>query len=147
MARFSAGGRSTIAATSTLPCFSLYATAGVRARVVEVGVFNTTSTAAVVALQRFSTAGTQGTAITVVPEFDVEQAATATPKNGHTVGPTITAGVARQASLGAAVGSGVIWTWPETGPMEIAAATGNGVGITCPTGTGQIVDFYIVWLE
>lgn len=147
MARFSAGGRSTIAATSALPCFSLYATAGVRARVVEVGVFNTTTTACVVALQRFTTTGTQGSAISVIPEFDVEQAATATPKNGHTVGPTITSGVARQASLGAAIGSGVIWTWPDAGPLEIAAATTNGVGVTCPTGTGQVVDFYIVWLE
>lgn len=147
MARFSAGGRSTIAATNALPCASLYATAGVRPRVVEVGVFNTTSTACVVALQRLSTTGTQGTAISVLQEFDVEQAATATPKNGHTVGPTITSGVMRQASLGAAIGSGVIWTWPDTGPLEIAAATTNGVGITCPTGTGQVLDFYFVWLE
>lgn len=147
MARFSAGGRSTIAATSSLPLASLYATAAVRPRIVEVGIFNTTSTAFVAALQRLSTTGTQGTAISVIPVFDVEQSATATPKNGHTVGPTITSGVIKQASLGAAVGAGVIWTWPDSSPLEIAAATTNGVGITCPTGTGQIVDFYIDWLE
>lgn len=147
MARYSAGGRSTIAASSTLPCASLYATAGVRPGIVEVGIFNTTSTALVVALQRLSTTGTQGTAISVLPDDQVEQSAVATPKNGHTVGPTITSGVLRQASLGAAVGSGVIWTWPDNAPLRIAAATTNGVGITCPTGTGQVVDFYIAWLE
>jgi hypothetical protein len=114
---------------------------------VEIGVFNTTATACVVALQSFTTTGTQGSAISVLPSFDLEQAATATPKNGHTVGPTITSGVHRQASLGAAIGSGVIWTWPDNGPLEIAAATTNGAGITCPTGTGQVLDFYICWLE
>ncbi len=147
MPRFSAGGRSTIAPSATLPCASLYATAAVRPSIVEIAVFNTTATALAVALQRLSTAGTQGTAISIVAEDAPEQTAVATPKNGHTVGPTITAGVLRQASLGAAIGSGVIWTWPDNHPLEIAAATTNGVGITCPTGTGQVLDFYFTWIE
>jgi hypothetical protein len=125
----------------------LYATAAVRPGIVEIGLFNTTATALAVAVQRLTTTGTQGTAISVIPDDQVEQAAVSTPKNGHTVAPTITAGVLRQASLGAAIGSGVIWTWPDNAPLRIAAATTNGVGITIPTGTGQILDFYIAWIE
>lgn len=147
MARFSAGGRATIAGSSTLPLASLYATAGVRPGIVEIGVFNTTATALAVALQRLTTTGTQGTAIAVIPEDNVELTAISTPKNGHTVGPTITTGVIRQASLGAAIGAGVIWTWPDNAPLRIAAATTNGVGITVPTGTGQVLDFSITWVE
>jgi hypothetical protein len=147
MPRFSAGGRATIAGTNLLPLASLYATAAVRPQIVEIGLFNTTSTAVAVALQRLTTTGTQGTAISVIPEDQPEQTAVATPKNGHTVGPTITSGVLRQASLGAAVGSGVIWTWPDNHALAIAAATTNGIGITIPTGTGQVLDFSITWIE
>lgn len=146
MARFAASGRATIAGTSALPLVSLYATAGVRPGIVEIGIWNTTSSSATFAVVRLSTTGTQGTAITVGAEDQVEQAAIATPKNGHTVGPTIGAEVKR-ATLGAAVGSGVIWTWPDTAPLRIAAATTNGVGIIVPTGTGQVLDFSISWLE
>lgn len=147
MARFSAGGRATIAGSSTLPLASLYATAAMAPRIVEIGVFNTTATALAVALQRLTTTGTQGSAIAALPEDQPDQAAVATAKNGHTVGPTITTGVLRQASLGAAIGAGVIWTWPDTAPLRIAAATTNGIGITIPTGTGQVLDFSITWLE
>jgi hypothetical protein len=29
----------------------------------------------------------------------------------------------------------------------ISAGTANGVGIICPTGTGQILDYYFDWDE
>jgi hypothetical protein len=64
MARFSASWRTTGAGSTTLPIASLYATAAVRPRVVEVGIFNTTSTAASFKLVRLTTAGTQGSTIT-----------------------------------------------------------------------------------
>jgi hypothetical protein len=131
-----------------LPACSLYATAAVSPQIVEIGLFNTTATACSVAVIRLSTTGTQGAAISTLPEDHTEQTAVSTPKQSHTsTGPTITAGLIRQASLGAAIGSGVIWTWPDNHLLSIAAATTNGVGITCPSGTGQILDFYIVWLE
>jgi hypothetical protein len=148
MPRFAASGRTTNAPTALLPGCSLYATAGVAPQIVEIGMWNTTATACEVGLVRISTAGTQGAAISVLPEDHTEQTAIATPKQSHTsTGPTITAGLLRQASLGAAIGSGVIWTWPENYPLAIAAATTNGIGITCPTGTGQILSFYICWIE
>jgi len=143
MARFTCSGRATIAGSSTLPLVSLYATAGVRPKVVEVGVFNTTSTALVVALVRLTTAGTQGAGLTEVGEDDPAQTAIATGFAGHTGGPTI-GGELRRASLGAAVGSGVIWTFSG---LAIPSTTGDGIGVYVPTGTGQVCDYSITWDE
>lgn len=146
MARFTISGRSTVAgATALRPLASLYATSGVRPRVVEVGVFNTTSTAVAVAVSRLSGTGTQGAGLTEVAITDPSRTAVATGFAGHTADVT-TATPVRQASLGAAIGSGVIFTFAGPG-LEIDSATTNGVGITVPTGTGQIVDYYIDFEE
>jgi hypothetical protein len=143
MARFSVSGRTTIVGTNLLPNVSLYGTTGVRARLVEVGLFNTSSTACLVALVRLTTLGTQGANLTEVPEDQPEMTALATGYAGHTVGPTI-GGEVRRASLGAAIGSGVIWTFSG---LEIPALTTAGVGVIVPTGTGQTLDYSIAWEE
>lgn len=124
---------------------SLYGTTGVRARVVEVGVFNTTTTACAVGLARASATGTQGTGLTEVSETDDSHTIIATAFNTHTADATVGACL-RQASLGAAIGSGVIWTFGEGG-IEITNATTAGLVIVCPTGTGQHLDFWITWDE
>lgn len=145
MARFSVSSRATIAGTAALPLASLYAAAAVRPRVLEVGVFNTTSTALVVAVNRLTTTGTQGAALTRVAEDSPDQAALAGAFAGHTAGPAV-GGEVRRATLGAAIGSGVIWTFSADG-LEIPVGTANGVGLLIPSGTGQILDFYISWAE
>ncbi len=146
MAKFSAAWRTTGAGSTTLPIASLYATAGVRPRVVEVGCFNTTSTPVSIAIRRLSTTGTQGSTVTAVNQDDETQTAIAVPKDTHTVGPTIAAGALRIATLGGAVGAGVIWTFQEPG-LIIAAATTNAICLVPFTGTGQICDVSITWVE
>jgi hypothetical protein len=149
MARFSAAYRTTGAATNLLPMASIYATAAVRPKIVEVGVFNSTATALQVALVRLTTAGTS-TAVVGVYEDDDSQAAVATPRNTHSsTGPTIGTVSLRIATLGAAIGSGVIWTFGggKTSGLLIPAATGNGIGLYTPTGTGQICDVSWTWDE
>jgi hypothetical protein len=47
--------------------------------------------------------------------------------------------------LAATVGAGVIWTF--TPGLEIAAATTNALGLLIPTGTGQVLDYYVSWIE
>lgn len=143
MARFAVSGRATIAGTSALPLVSLYATASVRPVVVEVGIWNTTATEVCVSLNRLTSAGTQGTGLTEVAEDSPDHTAVATGFAGHTAGPTI-GGELRRATLGAAKGSGVIWTFNG---LEIPAGTGNGIGLIIPTGTGQILDYSIAWIE
>jgi hypothetical protein len=123
----------------------VYATAAVRPRIREIGVFNTTSTAAAVGVARASATGTQGAALTEVCETDPTRTVVATGFNTHTADATVGACV-RQGTLGAAVGAGVIWTFGEDG-LVVDDGTANGVVIVCPTGTGQHLDFYVVWDE
>lgn len=151
MARFSAAFRSTGAGSATLPLGSIWATTGVRPRLVEVGVFNTTATACAVALCRFSgaSAGTKGATVVALYENDNSQAAVVTVANTHTVTPTTISIALRQASLGAAIGSGVIWTFGggKTDGLVVPNTATDGIGIIIPTGTGQICDLSFTWDE
>lgn len=146
MARFTTSGRATIAGTSALPLLSLYATANVRPRLVEMELWNTTNVALVVAVVRLTTTGTQGAGLSENSDDAPEHTAVATAFAGHTVGPTIGAELKR-GILGAVVGAGVIWTWPDSNTGEIPAATTNGIGVIVPTGTGQICDYNFSWIE
>jgi hypothetical protein len=149
MARFSGAWKTAGAGSTTLPMASLYAVAGATPRLVEVGVFNTTATAFDVALRRATTVGGTHTAREEIYENDSAQTALATLFDTDTgTAPTLTAGALRVASLGAAVGSGIIWTFGggSSSGLLIPAGTGNGivlVGLTTP----QICDVYFVWDE
>ena len=111
----------------------------------EVGIFNTTAVAVAAALARFTNATGVGAGLTEAPWDTEGPAPNATGFAGHTADGAV-GGVFRYASLPAAIGGGVIWTFGETG-LVIPAGTANGIGIICPTGTGQILDFYVDWDE
>lgn len=145
MSRFAISGRMAAVPTAARGP-SVYATTLIRPQIREIGIFNTTSVACAIGVGRASAVGTKGAAITPVPESDFVRVAVATGAQTHTADATINAVLDKQASLGAAIGSGVIWTW---GPGEfiLENATTSGVVIVCPTGTGQICDFYIAWDE
>jgi hypothetical protein len=144
--RASVAGRSTVAGTSVRGIASLFSTATKGFRLREVGVFNTTTTAVAVSLVRFTNTTGQGAGLTEV-QWDVEHdpAPTITGFAGHTADSAVGSPI-RQASLGGAVGSGVIWTFGDMG-FCINIGTSNGVGVICPTGTGQILDYYFDWEE
>lgn len=146
MARYSVGARAAGAGSSTLPIGSLYAAASVNFRLREVGVFNTTTTALVVAMCRLSTTGTQGSALTEAGHDASSVTSSAQGFNTHTVAPTLV-DLGYRATLGAAAGAGVIWTFGSDTGLNVNTGTTNGIGIYVPTGTGQIVDFYFVWDE
>lgn len=145
MARFSIAGRSTVAGTSLRAVASLFAVASRNFRLREVGAFNTTTTAVAVSLVRFTNATGVGAGLTEVPWDELGPAQNATGFAGHTADGAVGSPL-RQASLGAAIGSGVIWTFGEHG-IFVQGGTANGIGIICPTGTGQILDYYIDWDE
>jgi hypothetical protein len=147
MAIYSVAGRSTGAGSTTLPVFSLYSPAGSGGAIREIGVFNTTATAVVLRVARITTTGTQGSGLTEVEYDEDSPPPLMTAFDTHTsTGPTLGAGSFRQAALGAAVGSGVIWTFGGRG-LVIPPATTNGIGVIVAAGTGQILDFYIDWEE
>lgn len=142
--RHAIAGRATVIGTTVRAMASVFSTASVGFKVREVGVFNTTTTAVAVALCRFTNATGVGAALTEV-DYDAASPAIATGFAGHTADGAVGSNF-RYASIGAAIGSGVIWTFGESGIL-IPVGTANGIGIICPTGTGQICDYYIDWDE
>lgn len=136
----------TTAGSTTLPIAALVGTAAVRPKIREIGVFNTTGTAVAVKLCRLSTAGTPGTAATVDKSSDPEgSAAVASLRNTYTsTAPTIT-DAGYRAQLGAASGSGVVWTFPSG--LAIPAIAAAGVGVVVESGTGQACEVYFSWEE
>lgn len=146
MARFSGGGKSAGAGSTTLPVMSLYASASVAAKVREIGVFNTTATAFDAKLTRMTTAGTQGSGLTEAPYDKASVAASSTLFNTHTGGPTLGDDLGYRASIAGAIGAGIIWTFGDTG-LIIPAGTANGIGVIVENGTGQVAQIYFVWDE
>ena len=145
MARYSAGAK-TSAGSTTLPIASLYSAASVGGKIREIGVFNTTNTAVDLKLVRLSTTGTQGSTITA-DKYDPDSVSpSSTAKQTHTVAPTVAGDLGYRASLGAAIGAGVIWTFGDAG-LRVPVGTANGIGILVENGTGQACQVYIVWDE
>jgi hypothetical protein len=145
MARFSAAFRTTGAGSTTLPIGGIRATTTGRPRLREVGCFNTTTTEVAMALRRFVTDdGTPGSAITAVYEDDDTVTALATVLDTWTVTPTFVTGNLRVATLAAAKGSGVIWTFGGNG-LEIPATVNTGIVLVPLVGAGQICDVSFTW--
>lgn len=142
--RHSIAGRSTVAGTTVRALFSLFGTANNGGAVREVGVINTTSTALAVALVRLTNATGVGSGLTEADHFP-DSPAILTGFAGHTADGGVGQVIA-QASIGAAVGAGVVWTFGDSG-LIIPKGTANGIGVIIPTGTGQICDYWMVWDE
>ena len=145
MARYTASAVTT-AGSTTLPIISLYGGTTVRPKLRELAIFNTTATAVALKLVRVTSAGTQGTALTEMPLIPEDPAAVATAFNTHSVAPTITTGDLYRFDLGAAIGSGVVLTFPEPG-ISIPATANNGLAVVVSSGTGQACDCTLIWDE
>lgn len=145
MPRYTASAR-TAALIEALRGPSVYNIAsGASPKIREVGVFNTTATAVTVGLIRWTAAGTQGATITAARHDPVGSTADAIAKQTHTGNATAGDEIVRT-TLGAAIGTGMVWTFGDTG-LIIPAGTANGIGLFLPVGTAQHLDFYFVWDE
>lgn len=145
MARYSSGIL-TAAGSATLPIFSVYAIASRRGILREIGIFNTTATAVALNLQRLTTTGTKPAALTEGLWNNDGPPGGMTFHGTHTVAPTLGDDLGFRVVLGAAIGSGVIWTFGDEG-IVIPAGTANGVGVIVENGTGQACQGYAVWGE
>lgn len=145
MPRYSAGAKTT-AGSTTLPIISLYSGAAVGPKIREIGVFNTTSTAVDVKLVRLTSAGTQGAGLTEANHDPDTATAACSAFNTHSANPSLGNDMGYRASLGAAVGAGVIWTFGDQG-IRVPVGTSNGLGVIVENGTGQACQAYIVWDE
>lgn len=147
MARYSVGTRATGIGSTSLPMGAVCGVANQGGYVVEFGVFNTTTTAVAIKLVRLTTAGTPGSALTEAKhDYNESPAPNLAAFDVYTsTGPTLI-DLGYRAPLGAAIGSGIVWTFGDKG-LHIPAGTANGIGVVLATGTGQIVDWYAVWDE
>ena len=146
MARCSAAGRGVTNLPTSTQGPGLFAVASHRLRLREVGVFNTTTTAFAVALIRCTATGTQVGALTAKCDDDPVYAPIGNAFTSMSTGATTTGAPVRQASVGAAIGAGVIWTFGDNGLVIPEAAT-NGVILNLPAGTAQFFDLYFCWDE
>jgi hypothetical protein len=146
MANFAAGGLTT-AGSTTLPVVALVGTAAVLPRIREIGVFNTAAVAVALKLCRLSTAGTPGSTLTADkmnpanPEANV-----ALLKNTYSGTAPSTTDLGFRCILGAAIGSGFVWTFDDYDLCVIDAANA-GVGVIVENGTGQALQTYFKWSE
>jgi hypothetical protein len=150
MARYHAGAKTTnggvvIAGGNGRPAISLYNAASVQYKLRELGAFNTTDTECDILLVRATSTGTQGTALVEAKYDDTSVAPSSTGFNSHTADAALVDHGYR-ATLGAAKGAGVIWTFGDTG-LKVAATTSSGVGVAPENGTGQVLQAYFVWDE
>lgn len=146
MPRHSVGARSTGAGSTTLPVGSLYAAAAAGAQLREIGVFLTTVTPVALKLTRMTTQGTPGSGLTEAAHNQNRVAPQCTAFDTHTIAPTLGDDLGYRATLGAAIGASAIWTFGDDG-LVIPEGTANGIGIVVATGTGQVIDWYMVWDE
>jgi hypothetical protein len=142
MARTAVSYRTTGVGSATLATTSIYSLGTGDVWLVEVGVTNTAAVAFQLSLIRLTTAGTQGaSAGTVTYE---EGSANLTAKwaavQAHSVAPTLGPEV-RRASIGASIGSVVIFTFGGRG-LLIPSGTANGLGLIAITGAAQLADVY-----
>ena len=150
MARFSAGVL-TGAGTSLRPMMSIYSAAASTGTLREVGCFNTTATAVAIRLVRISDVGTQGAGQNEARYNIKGPPALCTVFTTHTADITVAEDLGYRAVLGAAVGSGVIWTFGDLGLVigaaDAAEAVTNAIGLILENGTGQACQAYMVWDE
>ncbi len=150
MARFSAGVL-TGAGTNVRPMMSIYSAAATTGTLREVGAFNTTATAVAIFLTRLTETGTQGTGQTEARHNPKGPFPQCTVHTTHTADATLGEDLGYRAVLGASVGSGVIWTFGDTGIIIGAAdaveAVDEGIGLILENGSGQALQAYFVWDE
>jgi|SRR5215471_16978080 len=146
MARYSTGALASGAGTTLQPSGSLYATAAVSFKMRECGISNTTATAAAFKLSLITARGTVGAGTTAAKQDDNSVAANCTPFNTNTANATLGSDLGYRAQLGAAVGSAFVWTFGDVG-LRAPLGTANGIGIVVENGTGQVIQWYLVWDE
>ena len=149
--RFVASAASAAAPAAAAPFAEFRNAATRRCYVYEVGVFLGAATASGAALARAGVQGTGGaSSATGQAEDSAAPNATATGLfvNAFTVAPTFTAAnTMRRVRLPAAIGAGIIWSWPESDPL-IVPVSGSLVVYNNHSAAGAAAtDVYIVWGE
>lgn len=136
----------TAAALTAAAIAKLKAGATNRIQVREIGVFCNAATTSAVGLIRPATEGTSSATAVPVAGDPANGAAGAVLESAWTVAPTVGTNVyLRRAQLPAAIGAGVIWTFP---PGELVIAVSTGIMLWNFSGvTNSVLQLYMTFEE
>ena len=134
-------GRRTTATTSGNAAMDVVAGSGVAPRLMEWGWMNGAATASTYGLNRQTANGTRTTPVALLLESEpgTTPASECDSALAWSVEPTKATDDLRRLSSGAAIGSGVIWTFPK----GIAMAPSNGL-VLVNRATNGVIDSYCV---
>lgn len=122
------------------PCLEIIAGAAARPRIMEIGIFMAAATESVFGIGRPAAIGiTPTTPVTLLAEDNGDPAGEVTTALAWATPPTVPASFFRRISLAAAVGTGVIFTFPKG--LYIPAA--GSIVIWNITATG-VIDIHVV---
>lgn len=146
--RYELSARTTLTAAS-VPFLTMKAGAASRMKILEVGIFMVTAVASDIAIARSATA-------TTTPTMVLGQQSDPSDPNAigglavawGTIGTANTISM-RRIQLPATIGSGIIWTWPDTNPMVVPSpsATGEIMLVNRGAGVCATFDVYVTWME
>lgn len=149
MARFAAGVKATASAGVLIPIASLFPGGSVGGSIREIGVFNTTTTAFDIKLARITAGpGTLGAGLVEACITNPSDTAACQAFTTSTGGTPVFVDLGYRASIGAAIGAGVIWTMGDVGMfLPPTAGTLNGVCVLPENAATQAAQVYLIWDE
>jgi len=143
MSIYSIAGRTSIF-TAANACFTIITTSGIRATILEVGIFSASATTQTFGLGRPAAVGVGATSAVagLAEDSSAPAASTTSCLAWTTTYPTAPTQFFRRIDLPATVGTGIIWTFPRG---LIVPISGNIViwNITLTVAS----DVYVVWDE
>lgn len=143
------GATMTGVGSTTLPAMALTPTAANRLELVEIAITNTTTTACIYKLVRWTGgAGTPGATITNGGPHIFEDTVTGVLRHAYTVAPTTVVDLGYRFRIPGAIGAGVIRPLAAAGVgVVVSANTAWGIGLMLDSGTGQLCDVDWTWVE
>jgi len=122
------------------PCLEIIAGAACRPRIHEIGIFMAAATASVFGIGRPAVLGvTPASSVTLLAEDSSDPAGEVTTALSWGTEPTVPTAFFRRVSLAAAVGTGIIFTFPKGLYIEASAS----IVVWNITGTG-VSDIHVV---
>jgi len=146
MARYAAGFTTTATAAAAAIA-DLRSGSGERLYVREIGLFLAAATASSVGLYRPSTLGTASTTVAGQQVDPADAAATGSIGTAWSVAPAVSTNVPiRKAALPAAIGNGIIWTFPDRNGLVVPVSSSLLLW-NWGAGANSILNGYIEWEE
>jgi hypothetical protein len=147
--RFEAGNVSTlVTATANAPLVAIRAPATELCQIREIGIFLLAATSTRLGLIRASVVSvTPGTTVAGQNTIPGAPASASLLVSSWGTVPTIGANYLRRCTLPAAIGAGVIWSWPADNPLQVGAGTAIAeiVIANLVAVAPSLFDYYVAW--